>query len=107
MDRSSEAREFDLGQIAERVKTDTNGPSARAARVLSYLRTGNFSDWDVLCFAVEYIASRAPVLEWLTDPARHLVRLLYIAHYVRHEGIEWMDKNSTSVVESGDEKDKK
>lgn len=88
---STEGREFDLKDVMKQVEADTNGPSHRAARVYNHLSKSEFTNWDVLCFAVEYIASMTGVLSWLAEPARHLVRLLYIAHYIRFESTSWLD----------------
>lgn len=90
MAQSSNHTELDLVAILAKVKEDTNGPEQRAAMVLNTLAHANVSNYDALCFSVEYIASLVGTMPWLEEPARNLVRLLYIAHYIRSEGVEWM-----------------
>ena len=93
---SERSTEFDVGALIARVKADSspNSPEGRAKRVLEHLVKGAFTDWDVLCFTVEYIGSRVSFLPWLMPAARDLTRALYLAHYVRFENVEWMDKQS-------------
>lgn len=89
-----EPKELDMQLVMERLRKDTNGPSDRAARILNHLRAaGKFNNWDVLCFCVEYIGSQVGVMPWLEDAARSLVRLVYMAHYVRFEKTrQWQEK---------------
>lgn len=90
--------ELDLAKILEHVKADTNGPEQRAGAVLNILTAQGVSNYDALCFSVEYIASLVGVMPWLEEPARNLVRLLYIAHYIRSEGVEWMQTSQLGKV---------
>lgn len=93
MDSSAGDREFNLEEVAERVKDDPNGPSQRTLRVYQVLAaSGKFTNWDLICFSAEYLGSHVGILPWLMEPARHLMRLVYIAHYIRFETIAWMDK---------------
>lgn len=92
MAEDSGRAELDIQEILKRVNSDTNGPSERGARVLAYLKKGDFSSWDVLCFAAEYIASQSLVLTWLTGDARSLIRSIYVAHYFRFQEHQWLDK---------------
>ena len=99
--------ELDLAEIIARVGSDVNGPEARARKVYVYLASaGRFTNWDLVCFSAEYIASMVGSLPWLDTVAKDLIRLVYLAHYIRFETISWLDK-LTSVVpaESSKESD--
>lgn len=95
---SSGSHEFDFKAVLETVKRDTNGPEQRAGTVLNVLAAESVSNYDALCFAVEYLASLAGTMPWLEAPARDLVRLLYIAHYIRGESVEWLQG---SILQGG------
>lgn len=90
MDESGGGREFDVGAIIRKVKDDPDGPSARAARVYAILREAGVTNLDALCFCAEYPASLVGVMDWLKQPARDLIRAVYLAYYVRRESIEWL-----------------
>lgn len=92
--------EFDFGRILEFARTDQNGPGQRTARVYEYLvKADRFTNWDILCFCAEYVASMVGTLPWLEPPARWLIRLIYMAHYIRFETVAWQD--SQPISESG------
>lgn len=92
MDQGGGSRELDVAAIIERVKNDANGPTERAKRVLNALAaTGQFTNWDAICFAAEYLGAMASTMEWLRPPTRELIRLVYIAQYIRSESMEWAD----------------
>lgn len=92
VDQDSEATEFDFRRVLDFAKNDPNGPGERTKRVFTHLvASGQFTNWDILCFATEYIASMVGTLPWLEPPARWLVRLVYMAHYIRFEKHQWLD----------------
>lgn len=91
MDEGTGSREFDVGALIERVKNDPDGPSARAAKVYAILREAGVSNLDALCFCAEYPAALAGTMEWLRQPARDLIRVVYLAYYVRRESLEWLN----------------
>ena len=68
-------------QLAELIENDENGPSTRAHKVLQLLRNSTVTDWDMVCFAVEFLAMMHTVYPWLEESAREITRLVYIAHY--------------------------
>lgn len=93
VERSPDGASFPIEEVMKAIDKDREAPDKRALRVYDYLqRSGKFSNWDVLCFCVEYIGSMAGTLEWLQEPARHILRLVYLAHYVRFGDHEWLDK---------------
>lgn len=93
MDGSAGSREFDLAEVIERVKEDPNGPASRTMRVYEYLvQSDRFTNWDLICFCGEYLGSLVGSLPWLKEPVKHLLRLINMAHYVRFEGVAWLDK---------------
>lgn len=93
MDEQPESREYNLEDVRRKVESDPNSPERRAGRVLSYLATsGQFTTWDVFCFACEYIGSQVATLPWISEPAKALIRLLYLAHYFRFNDISWLDQ---------------
>lgn len=98
MDEGTGSREFDLAAVLERVKRDPNGPEQRASKLYKTLASSGATNYDALCFSVEYIASMVVTAPWLETAARELVRLLYIAHYIRNESVEWMQ---TSTLQNG------
>lgn len=95
--------EFDLPRIIERVGADPNGPSERAKRVYEYLASsGKFTNWDLVCFGAEYIGSMVGSLPWLETAAKDLVRLVYLAHYIRFEAVAWLDKKTSASPQSSE-----
>lgn len=94
MEGSNGDREFDVGSIIQEVKDDVNGPGVRAQKVYAHLLTnGELTNWDLVCFAAEVIASYAGTMVWLKEVARSLVRIVYTAHYMRfQETGAWLDK---------------
>lgn len=98
MAQGNSGAELNIIEVMERVKKDLNGPEQRAGNVLNILARAGVTDYDALCFAVEFIASRVGTLPWLENPARDLVRLLYIAHYIRGESVSWLQ---SSTLQSG------
>jgi hypothetical protein len=42
----------------------------------------NLTDWDILCFASQYIAMQSLNWMWLQEPAKDLAKLVYTAHYL-------------------------
>lgn len=72
-----------LREVVERVDKHTESPTARAQRVWNLVKSQNpeLTDWDILCFAVEYIGSMVANWAWLEDVAKPLAKRLYVAHY--------------------------
>lgn len=73
-------------------------PKDRAEHVFRILQKHKITNWDSLCFAVEFMAYQAtdPYMSWLEQPARHAAQLLYTMHYE-------MAENLYSTVEAEDE----
>jgi hypothetical protein len=97
---SDSERELDVAEIIAKVRSDDKySPEHRADRVYEYLKANpEFTNWDLLCFAAEYTGSMAGALPWLLQPAKDLVRVVYIAHYIRFEDIAWLDKQTSDAA---------
>lgn len=92
MAESTEGREFDVGALIREVKEAPDGPEARAQKVYRYLlQNKELTNWDLICFCAEYVGSMVSTLPWIEEPARSLIRLVYLAHHVRFEGVAWLD----------------
>ena len=105
MDQDDSSTEFDLARILEFAKTDRNGPGDRTKRVFTHLaKSGQFTNWDLICFCAEYLASQVGTLPWLEPPAKWLIRLVYMAHYIRFEKHEWLDRSPILVPGQSSEK---
>jgi len=106
MAEDSGSTEFDVASLIEKVSLDANGPQARTNKVYQYLLQANrFTNWDLLCFSAEYIASMVGTLPWLEPPAKWLIRLVYMAHYIRFETVAWQDKSVISELGRSKEKE--
>lgn len=61
------------------------GPNERAHEIWSLIGSHpdliERTDWDWLCFCVEFIAMQSQQFPYLEELAKELNRLLYIAHY--------------------------
>jgi hypothetical protein len=70
-----------LKTIMPIVDAKYDSPEVRAQKVFDLLRENGFTNWDGLCFAVEFMGALSPTYPWLTEPAREASRLVYTAHY--------------------------
>lgn len=75
----------ELEKQIEKIDKLTPSPSARAKKVLEILSHHKFSNWDLICFSVEYFASQALVYTWLKVYIKPVVRVIYNAHYYMPE----------------------
>lgn len=77
-------REYRIDEIDAR----TDSPHVCAQRIWNILRqhAPNETNWDILCFAVEYIGMLVPECPWLEDVAKPLAVRVYTAHYAK-EGL--------------------
>lgn len=73
------------------VKTDhgTPSPGARAERVWAILRevAPELTDWDLVCFAANYLGWQSSNYLWLVSDAKAICKLVYAAHYL-NEGVD-------------------
>jgi hypothetical protein len=62
-------------------------PEERAEVVWTLLRSHfpDLTDWDILCFATQYIAMQSAQWTWLLEPAKELSNLVHTAHYMMNE----------------------
>ena len=75
--------ELYIQPLIELVQNDQNGPGQRKARVYTYLaESERFTNWDLICFSVEYLAGQVDVLPWLMSPTWWVRRLIYMAYYL-------------------------
>lgn len=83
-DSAEVERKRRIDEIDQRVAA----PEVRADRIWKILRehAPDKTNWDVLCFAVEFIGMLVPEYPWLEDVAKPLVSRVYTAHYVK-EGL--------------------
>lgn len=65
-------------------------PGERADYIWQLLRAEHpeLTDWDVICFAVEYLGMMSRVHLWLEDAAKKAAGLVYAAHYMNAENID-------------------
>ena len=65
------------------LKQDETIPSVsdRAVRIYSILKKEDVTNWDVICFCVEYLASMSLMYEWLKPYVKPIVSIVYKAHY--------------------------
>jgi len=77
-------------QLIAEVDKRVVSPDERANYIWQLLKKEHpdLTDWDVLCFAIEYIGMMHTVHSWLEFPAKHLTSLLYNAHYLNSEAID-------------------
>lgn len=91
--------------IIEAVDNLYPSPQARANTIWAIIQTvpslRNLSEWDLLCFCVEYIAMQSQQFLFIEEEAKHLVNLLYTAHYFDRTTDN--DKSSRSSNISGRE----
>lgn len=82
----STTKEVELTEeLMAQIDKTIEDPGRRAQRVLTLLRRnfGNtLTNWDVLCFCVEYINSIALANPIITTAAKLITKWLYMAHYV-------------------------
>jgi len=67
---------------------ETPSPEVRAGFILNLLKDTNndLTNWDILCFVVEFLASQVMVYSWLDQKSvRELTTKVYQAHYFRDE----------------------
>jgi hypothetical protein len=59
-------------------------PGERAAKVWEILRRAapHLTDWDVVCFAANYLGMQSTNFLWLEGPAKEVCKLVYTAHYL-------------------------
>lgn len=75
-----------IAEIDEKVVS----PGERANYIWKLLKQEHpdLTDWDVLCFASEYLAMMSSAHLWLEDAAKKVVGLIYTAHYMNPEAID-------------------
>jgi len=81
---------FKAGEVEKQIEVvdqETPSPSQRAKFVLDLLKqhAPNLTNWDLICFSVEYLGSQSIVYPWLNREKEvvKISRLVYTAHYAR------------------------
>jgi len=99
------ARDGEIDQrqkLIELVDIKYPSPQDRANAIWGIIRSdkllANMTDWDLLCFCVEYIAMQSQQFLFFQEPAKHLNNLLYTAHYYVHDNDAY---KSTSITYPG------
>ena len=61
----------------------TPNPSARSLKVwkILYEHKSELDQWDIVCFAIEYMGGLLTAYPFLAKPVKHLGQLVYNAHY--------------------------
>src|SRR4051812_37523920 len=65
-------------------------PGERADYIWQCLKREHpdLTDWDVLCFAGEYMGMMRETYPWLEEPAKRVLGLIYAAHYMNPDTID-------------------
>jgi hypothetical protein len=74
----------DTNKVDERIaRVDglVDSPKIRAGKVFQALKPHDFTNWDLICFSVEWLAGQSLVFNWLTGIMKDLASKLYYAHY--------------------------
>lgn len=62
----------------------TPSPEARATAIYNALKVDHpeYTEWDLICFCVNYLAKMTVVYTYLTDYIKPLCTIVYKAHYL-------------------------
>lgn len=88
MAESGGVREYDVKDLLKELEKDSNAPGVRATAVYAKLVNNDFTDYDALCFSIEFIAAKSGEMPWLLGPAKELINKLYIMHLTKFGDIE-------------------
>lgn len=75
-----------ISSVIDEVDAQTPNPTRRAERVWAILREQHGSEldmWDLMCFAVGYLAAQHAAFPWVEEYVKPLNRLLHTAHYFK------------------------
>ncbi|HEY4698909.1 MAG TPA: hypothetical protein VIH27_00850 [Nitrososphaerales archaeon] len=67
---------------------ETPSPEIRAGYILNLIKdtNNNITNWDLVCFSIEFLASQVLVYDWLDKKIVELLTMkIYQAHYFRDE----------------------
>lgn len=84
----SDDRDIEFEARIETRDKGTPNPENRAGWIFRELKSKypNLTNWDLLCFASEFIASNVLAYEWLPrEEIKLILRRIYIAHYMLEE----------------------
>ena len=62
-------------------------PEQRAQEVYNAIKQTlpDKTNWDVICFCINYLGLSAQAYDWMESAVRHLSRQIYNAHYFKTE----------------------
>jgi len=78
---------YEHSKRVELIDKITPSPYTRAQSVYTILRKQNLSNWDLVCFCIEFLALQAHTYNWLTSFIKPLARIVYTTHYYEGESI--------------------
>ena len=98
--RSATLTEAHIGEVDQRFVS----PGERANYIWSLLKSEHpeLTDWDVICFAGEFLGMMSNVHLWLQDPTKRVVGLIYAAHYMNAEQIDAESSIKRGPATTGD-----
>jgi hypothetical protein len=100
MAESNGIRELNVHELIKALENDSNAPVHRATKVFEYLCSNEaLTDYDAVCFCIEFLAGKAAQMPWIEEPVRELVKKLYIMHTAKFKDIEWLDSISLKGTE--------
>jgi hypothetical protein len=77
-----------FGRRIEERDLKSPNPEVRAGYILNLIKNTNndVTNWDLICFCVEFLGAQIAVYDWLDqDMIRTLTQRVYIAHYTRND----------------------
>lgn len=78
----------ELHERVSKVDAHVKNPAERALKVWNKLYlddSDSLTDWDLVCFAVEYLGFMSTVFPFIAPEAKRLNVLVYKAHYMNSE----------------------
>jgi hypothetical protein len=88
-DRASQHKRSLTEELIKSIDERVDSPALRAQSIWDSIRVihPEWTDWDLLCFAIEFLGMISPRWPWLTSNAKQLAGLVYHAHYFYPDNI--------------------
>lgn len=76
-----------IRKLVEQKDRQIVSPDKRAQKVWEFIRAEKpeWTDWDLLCFCVEFIGYMSAKWPWLNPDAKTLAAIVYQAHYMQND----------------------
>ena len=74
-------------ELIKRIDAEKKSPSQRAGIVFDILRNTDLTNWDVVCFCVEYLGLMIESMPWIEGEAKSLSRMVYTQHYMMNDNV--------------------